>query len=142
MKLRKGRFAKWQGNVYELASYQRIYYLSTDDSSLAEQGFRPQNGRPGRYIRKVSVKDLEDAYEVIPYTIYKSHRFLVEGETEDGNLVLITSDPYVQNDVNVKPYGRHEFIIEVSPHEVDLAEERRGILGFSSKASSYQKYQK
>ena len=142
MKLRKGRYAKWQGRDYELASYQRIYYLTTDDPSLADEGFRPQEGRPGRYIREVSEKELEDAYEIIPYTVYKSHRFTIEGETRDGKLVMVTSDPYVRNDVEVKPYGRHEFIIEVSPDEVDVAEERRGILGFSSQTSVYQKYLK
>lgn len=138
MKLRKGRYAKWQGKEYELASYQRIYYLMTDDPSLAGEGFRPQEGRRDRYIREVSVKELEDAYEIIPYTIYKSHRFTIEGETKDDKLVLVTSDPYVRNDVDVKTYGRHEYIIEVAPDEVDVAEERRGILGFSNRPSVYQ----
>lgn len=79
----------------------------------------------------MSIKELEDAYEIIPYTIYRSHRFTVEGETKDGKLVMVTSDPYVRNDMDVKPYGRHEFIIEASPEEVELAEDRKGILGFS-----------
>jgi hypothetical protein len=135
LKLRKGRYAKWNGRDYELASYQRIYYLTTDDPSLAGEGFRPQEGRIGRYVREVSVKELEDAYEIIPYTIYKSHRFTVEGETKDGKLVMVTSDPYVRNEMDVKPYGRHEFIIEVSPDEVDVAEERKGILGFGDQSS-------
>ncbi|WP_213424025.1 hypothetical protein [Bhargavaea massiliensis] len=142
MKLRKGRYARWQGKDYELASYQRIYYLMTDDSSLAGKGFRPQEGRPGRYIREVSIKELEDAYEVIPYAMYKSHRFTIEGETKEGKLVMVTSDPYVQNDVMVKPYGRHEFIVEVSPDEVDVGEDRIGILGFTAQPPIYQKYQK
>ncbi|MFC7363559.1 MULTISPECIES: hypothetical protein [Bhargavaea] len=137
MKLRKGRFAKWKGDDYELASYQRTYYLTTDDPSLSSEGFHPQEGRPGRYIREVSVKDLEDAYEIIPYTIYKSHRFTIEGETKDGKLVLVTSDPYVRSKVDVKPYGRHEFIIEVPAAEVDVTEERRRILGFSGSPSIY-----
>ncbi|KZE36827.1 hypothetical protein AV656_13670 [Bhargavaea cecembensis] len=142
MKLRKGRYAKWNGRDYELASYQRIYYLTTEDPSLADEGFTPQEGRPGRYIREVSVKELEDAYEIIPYTIYKSHRFTVEGETKDGKLVMVTSDPYVRNDMNVKPYGRHEFIIEASPEEVDLAEECKGILGFDGQSTNCRKFLK
>lgn len=142
MKLRKGRFARWQGQDYELASYQRIYYLMTDDPSMVSEGFREQEGRADRYIREVSTKELEDAYEIIPYAMYKSHRFTIEGETGDGKLVMVTSDPYVQNVMDVKPYGRHEFITELSPDEVELMEDRIGILGFSALPRTCQKYQK
>ena len=130
MKLKKGRFAKWEGREYELASYQRMYYLATEDPDAQENGFRPQGGKSGKYIREVSLKELENAYEIVPYAIYESHRFFLEGVTPEGKAVLITNDPFVQKKLPLKPYGRHEFIMEIPCENVHIAEDRVPILGF------------
>lgn len=134
MTLKKGRFAKWNGKEYELASYQRVYYLTSDNpASVKTDGFRPQQGMTDRFIREVSVRELDDAYEIIPFAVYGSHRFLVEGLTEDGKAVLVTNDPFVQETLPVKPYGKHEFIIEVPLNELEIQEDHIPILGFIRK---------
>ncbi|WP_040226481.1 hypothetical protein [Bhargavaea cecembensis] len=134
MTLKKGRFAKWNGKEYELASYQRVYYLTSDNpASVKTDGFRPQQGMTDRFIREVSVRDLDHAYEIIPYAVYESHRFMVEGVTDDGKAVLITNDPFVQEKLPVRPYGKHEFIIEVPLDELEIQEDLIPILGFSKK---------
>ncbi|MET3576841.1 hypothetical protein ACFFIY_06740 [Bhargavaea ullalensis] len=135
MKLKKGRFAKWGGREYELASYQRVYYLATEDSDAQKDGFKPQSGKHGRFIREVSLKELDDAYEIIPYTVYGSHRFLLEGITDDGKAVLVTNDPFVQDKLPLKPYGLHEFIMEIPFEQIKIDEDRIPILGFNGTGS-------
>ena len=85
------------------------------------------------FIKKVSLKELEDAYEIMPYVMILGYRFAVEGYNEStGTVALVTNNPFVQEKINVRPYGKYEYIIEVPHGEIYIKEDRIPILGFEN----------
>lgn len=129
--IRKGRFAIWCGKEYTLISYQRQYYLRSEDRAELKNGFIQVEGDTRAFIRKVAISELENAYEVFPYAMLMGYRFTVEGYNEKMHTIaLVTNNPFVKNKVDVKPYGKFEYIIEVPVREVEIEEDRIPILGF------------
>lgn len=129
--VRKGRFALSNGEEYELISYQKQYYLKSEDSHNLQRGFIKMSHDDKVYIKQVSVNDLQDAYEVFPYAMVKSYRFSVEGYNEKTGIVeLVTNNPFVQGKINVRPYGQDEYILEIPHEDVQIKEDRIPILGF------------
>jgi len=131
--IRKGRFALWGNKEFELVSYLRQYYLQSDNPLELKNGFIEKNGKKRVFIRPVSVRELEDAYEIIPYAMIEGYRFAVEGYNEKTDkLVLVTNNPFVKEKIDVRPYGKFEYIIEISLNDVgmELKEDRIPILGF------------
>ncbi|WP_203247426.1 hypothetical protein [Sporosarcina beigongshangi] len=134
--IRKGRFALWRNKEFELISYQRSYYLRSENPSDKEWGFRGVKGDECTFIKPVSIEELEDAYEVIPYTMILGYRFAFAGcDVETGKAILVTVNPFVQDKIDVRPYGKFEYIIEVPLEEIKIEEDRVPILGFEE---SYQ----
>ncbi len=132
--IRKGRFAIWNCNEYELISYQRQHYLKSKNESDIEHGFRKLKGRNQAFVKRVSVRELEDAYEVFQYAMVASYRFAVEGYNEKQDTVaLVTHNPFVKEKLNVRPYGKGQYIIEVPKRDVEIEEDRIPILGFENK---------
>jgi len=133
MMIRKGRFAVWNNEEYELISYQRQYYLVSEDEAKLEQGFTTLQSKKGFFVRLITAFELEDAYEIFPYAMISGYRFQVEGYNEDmQKVVLVTNNPFVQKKVDVRPYGKSEYIIEIPFKEVEVLEDRLPILGFES----------
>lgn len=131
--LRKGRFALLNGKEYELVSYQRQYYLRSDNPIDLENGFIKMRDSEKIFIKKVSVKDLEDAYEIFPYAMLEGYRFAVAGYNEKMNtFALVTNNPFVKEKIAVRPYGKFEYIIEIPYGEIDIQEDRIPILGFET----------
>lgn len=129
--IRKGRFAIWRGKEYELISYQRQYYLRSEDRAELKNGFEEIEGDKRAFIRKIAISELENAYEVYPYAMLLGYRFTVEGYNEKmDTIALVTNNPFVKNKVGVKPYGKFEYIIEVPVEEIEIEEDRLPILGF------------
>lgn len=136
--IRKGRFAIWNNVEYELFSYQRQYYLQTRNQLALLNGFVKSPKDKDVFIKEVDVKELEDAYEIISYVMILSYRFAVEGyNDETGTVALVTNNPFVQKKINVRPYGKDEFIIEIPYGEVEIIEERIPILGFEKQLTQY-----
>ena len=131
---RKGRYALWGNKEFELISYLRQYYLQSGNPLDLKNGFIEKNGKNPVFIRPVSVRELEDAYEIIPYAMIEGYRFAVEGYNEKtGKLALVTNNPFVKEKIDVRPYGKFEYIIEIAlnDHGVELKEDRIPILGFN-----------
>ncbi len=132
--VRKGRFARLNGKEYALISFQHQYYLKSNDRSDIELGFEERQENAGEFIKKVSIENLEDAYEIFPFSILKGHRFAIEGQDkENGTIKLVTSNPFVSKKVAVRPYGKDEYIIELPHDQVVIEEDRIQILGFEMK---------
>ena len=131
--IRKGRFALWKSKEYELISYQRQYYLQSKNQSDLQSGFKEIPGNASVFVKKISVKELEDAYEIIPFVMISGHRFAVEGyNINTGIVALVTNNPFVQKKIDVKPYGKYEYIIEISHEDICIIEDRISILGFEN----------
>jgi len=129
--IRKGRFAIWRNKEFELISYQRQYYLQSKNTLDLENGFVWKNGDKQVFVKPVSIRELEDAYEIVPYAMIAGYRFALEGYNEKtGKVVLVTNNPFVKEKVDVQAYGKFEYIIEVSLDEIRLEEDRIPILGF------------
>jgi len=131
--IRKGCFALWDGREYELVSYQRQYYLQSELKVDLQNGFAKVQGKEDIFVRKVSVKELEGAYEVFPYAMHAGYRFTVEGYNEIMHTVaLVTNNPFVQEKVPVRPYGKFEYIIEIPEGDIVIKEDRIPIMGFEN----------
>ena len=129
--IRKGRFALWGNKEYELVSYQRQYYLQSESPLDLERGFVEKKGNKPIFIKPVSIRELEDAYEIVPYAMIAGYRFAVEGYNEKiGKVALVTNNPFVKEKIDVRAYGKFEYIIEISLDEIRLEEDRVPILGF------------
>ncbi|WJY26675.1 hypothetical protein [Sporosarcina trichiuri] len=131
---RRGRFACWKGNEYEISSRNRQIYLTSTDEAQLGNGFSAMDGTSASFVRPVTISELEDAYEIIPYALVKGHRFAVEGiDSRTGLLKLVTHNPFAAKKVAVQPYGSGTFMIEMSVEDVQLAEDRIPILGFEDR---------
>lgn len=129
--IRKGRFAAWNDREFELVSYQREYYLRSEDPLDMQLGFKAMKGNDCAFVKAVSIRDLEDAYEIVPYAMISGYRFAVAGCNEKtGNIALVTNNPFVQEKIAVRPYGKFEYIIEFPLEEIKIEEDRVPILGF------------
>ena len=69
--IRKGRFAMWNNREFELVSYRREYYLRSENPRDLQLGFSSTNGDQQVFTRPISLEELEDAYEIIPYAMIK-----------------------------------------------------------------------
>lgn len=131
--VRRGRFALMNGKEYELISYQHQYYLKSTDIVDLQLGFIDIQGTAKEFTKKVSVEDLEDAYEVFPYAMLIGYRFAVEGyNKKTGNVRLVTSNPFVKKKIDVRAYRKDEYIIELPYEDVVIQEDRIPILGFEN----------
>ena len=131
--VRKGRYAIWNCKEYELISYQQQYYLQSEDPLELKNGFIQMHDDQNAYIKPVSVKELNDAYEVMPYAMISGYRFSVEGyNAKAGTVAFVTSNPFVKDKINVKPYGQSEYIIEIPKGAIEIREDRIPILGFEN----------
>ena len=130
---RKGRFARMNGKEYELISYHRQYYLISKDIIDLQYGFIDIQGTAKEFTKKVSIEDLESAFEVFPYAMLLGYRFAIEGFNErSGTVRLVTSNPFVKKKIDVKHYGVGEYIIELPYEEIVIVEDRIPILGFEN----------
>jgi len=131
--LKKGRFALSNGKEYELSSYQGQYYLKSNDTEDLKSGFIKIQSNESILTKKISVDDIEDAYEIFPYTVVKGHRFAVDSyNTETGMVSLLTNNPFVKNKLPVRSHGKSEYILEVLYHDIEIKDDRIPILGFEN----------
>lgn len=129
--VRKGRFAIIDGKEYGLFSSGNQYYLKSTNPLDLANGFSLWRGRENVFIKKISFSKIERAYEIIPYVMLNSHRFIVESVNhQTSKVTLVTSNPFVQQKMNVKPYRNNEYVIECPLSEVTIEEEKMPISGF------------
>lgn len=129
--IRRGRFAVSNGKEYEIFTYQHQYYLKSKNPYDLEIGFIRMMNNDAIFIKQVSAQELDDAYEIFPYAVVGGYRFSVKGYNEmTGTATLVTNNPFVKEKINVRPYGKHEYIIEIPHEDIQVMEDRLAILGF------------
>lgn len=129
--IRKGRFALWDNKEFELISYQRSYYLRSENPTDVQYGFSEMKNSNQAFIKPILIEELEDAYEIIPYVMILGYRFaLTRYDEKTGKVILVTVNPFVKEKIDVRPYGKFEYIMEVPLGEIKIEEDRVPILGF------------
>ncbi|WOV84487.1 hypothetical protein PGH26_00770 [Sporosarcina jeotgali] len=132
--IRKGRFARWNEKEYEISSRNKQIYLATTDAKELNNGFSRMGGSTATLLRPVDVKELEDAYEIVPYAILEGHRFAIEGlDPLTGMVKLVTNNAYAVKKVELHPYGSDAYMIELPYKSITVEEDRIPILGFENK---------
>ncbi|REB06068.1 hypothetical protein DVB69_14120 [Sporosarcina sp. BI001-red] len=132
--IRKGRFARWNGKEYEISSRNKQVYLATTNPDDLQNGFSRLGGSTTSLLRAVEVKELEDAYEIVPYAILGGHRFAIEGyDSHTGMVKLVTNNAFAVKKVELHPYGSDEYMIELSFESITVEEDRIPILGFENR---------
>lgn len=123
--IRKGRYGLWKNKEFELFFYQGKYFLRSDDIQDEDLGFSPIEEGKGQLVKEIAIRELDDAYEIVPYAMVEGHRFNVEGYDETDQLVALTSNnPYAKEKLGMRPYGRYEYIIELPIEQIQLKEEK------------------
>lgn len=129
--IRKGRYALWNDEEYQLISFHRKYYLKSRDESDLSKGFLKLRGSDQYFVKCISIQDLDIVYEVFQYAMLSSYRFSVESYNATTDTVsLVTYNPFVKKSLNVLPYGSKQFIIEVFRKDIEIEEEQIPVLGF------------
>lgn len=132
--IRRGRFARWNGKEYEISSRNKQIYLATTDSRELQNGFTRMAGSTDSLLRAVEVKELDDAYEIVPYAILDGHRFAIEGiDCHTGMVKLVTNNAFTLKKLKVHPYGSDEYMIELPLQSITVEEDRIPILGFENR---------
>lgn len=128
--IRKGRFAVWNEIEYPIVSQRRNYYLQSQNPEDKKIGFI-EMGTSGSFFKEISTDELDDAYEVFPYAMLSGYRFALESyEKETGMVTFVTNNPFAQKKVEVIPYGKDEYSVEIPIDQVVILEDRVPILGF------------
>jgi len=123
--IRKGRFGKWKNKEYELFFYQGKYFLRSNDIQDEDLGFSLIEEGKGQFVKETAIRDLEEAYEIVPYAMVEGHRLTVEGYDEKSQTFALTSNnPYAKEKLGMRPYGRYEYIIELPLDRIQLEEEK------------------
>lgn len=123
--IKKGRFAKWNNREFELFFYQGKYYLRSNDIQDSALGFSPIEEGKEQLVRETAIRDLDEAYEIVPYVIYDGHRLQVEGfDTSSQTVVVTSNNPFVKDKLDMRPYGRYEFITEMPFSDIEIEEEK------------------
>ncbi|HLR11841.1 MAG TPA: hypothetical protein VK120_10640 [Sporosarcina sp.] len=139
--IKKGRFAVVDGQEYELISRMEQYYIVSRNIFDLSDGFKQYDRNRNYFLKEICLAEIEDAYEIFPYVIVESYRFSVETMNEcTGEVLLVTSNPFVQKRLNVKPYRAGEFMIEMSIGELIIEEDKMAILGFEHR-NTYKLFQ-
>ena len=132
--IRRGRFVRWQEKEYAISSKDKQVYLTTTDMREVQNGFTQSGGPSGLLMKKVEMRELDDAYEIVPYALVEGYRFAIETLDEDsGTVKLVTNNAFAAKKLDVHPYGTGEFMIELPIEQVVLEEDRIPILGFENK---------
>ena len=132
--IRRGRFARWNEKEYEISSRNKQIYLATTDVKELKNGFSRMGGSTATLLRPVDVKELEDAYEIVPYAILGGHRFAIEGlDPLTGMVKLVTNNAYAVKKVELYPYGSDAYMIELPYKSITVEEDRIPILGFENR---------
>ena len=123
--IKKGRYGRWKNKEYELFFYQGKYFLRSNDIQDKDLGFSLIEEGKNQLVKETAIRDLEDAYEIIPYTTIEGHRLNVEGFDEKSSTVALTSNnPYAKEKLGMRPYGRYEYILELPLDSIQIEEER------------------
>ncbi|MGG0642462.1 hypothetical protein ABE021_00770 [Sporosarcina gallistercoris] len=132
--IRKGRFARWNGKEYEISSRNKQIYLATTNTDELKNGFSLIGGSTTSLLRAVELKELEDAYEIVPYATLGGHRFVIEGiDSQTGMVKLVTNNAFAVKKLELQPYGSDEYMIELPFQSIVVEEDRIPILGFENR---------
>ncbi len=85
--MKNGNFAVYKSIEYKFSSKggNQILLMSNDSNDL-KRGFG-KSIHPGSYIKTVSRDEVDDAYSIFTFGIYKGHQFGIRAE-EDGKVCI------------------------------------------------------
>lgn len=130
--MRKGNYGIYKNKEFSIRKTGDQIRLKSTDPNDIQLGFSQSQNHPELFFKYIHINELENAYEIVPYTIFKGHKFLILGFDKEKNKVhLVTQDPEVVDFLEVKSIGKFEYVIEVPIGELQIFEEKRPILGFN-----------
>ncbi|EJQ09747.1 hypothetical protein CN941_02755 [Bacillus cereus] len=131
--IKQGKYGIYQRKTYCLgkADEEYVNIISRDVTEL-ENGFLPHARDKNFFIKQVKRSDLETAYNVTPFAVYKGIEFVLIGLNEERRTVDIYGiDPKVARELGMSTAGRGEFSKTVPLDDVELIEKIEPIWGFT-----------
>ncbi|WP_026677561.1 hypothetical protein [Fictibacillus gelatini] len=132
--IKDGKYAIYKGKEYSIIIEDGYVTLRSFDQSELKNGFRVGGLLKNVYLKDVSINELEDAYEIIPYCIYKGYDFGIIGYSKEKQTVtIVTSNPKAKEKLNLESPGKGEYIKKVPIQDIQIFEEKRPLFGFRNK---------
>ncbi|MES5896664.1 hypothetical protein [Bacillus cereus group sp. RP43] len=130
--MRQNKYAIYAEKEYKIVKIDNhLELISTDEQDL-KNGFVPYDRDPNLFIKVVEKKDLETAYNVTPFAVYKGIEFVLIGLNEEKRTVDIYGiDPKVARQLGMSTAGRGEFSKTVPLDDIELIEKVEPIWGFT-----------
>ncbi|GGE61463.1 hypothetical protein [Priestia taiwanensis] len=131
--IKRGQYGIYQGKEYSLGSEdgEFVNLISRDYIEL-KHGFIPHPLDNKFLSKKVKKEDLEKAYYITPYVIYKGREFgIAAGDGSTSSIIIGTTYKSEADELGMRNVNKSEYELEVELKDVQLMEERKPIWGFS-----------
>jgi hypothetical protein len=125
-----GLYAIYNNREYDLLIRGESYYLfSTDENDMVNNGFSYYIDTSGNidkdmYMKKITRKEIDEAYKVRMYGVYKGHEFFIMAEN-NGEVVLTISSP---KEVEIAKQLEFKFVEPLVYDKKVLIEDLDGII--------------
>ncbi|MDR0139297.1 hypothetical protein RFW18_16205 [Metabacillus idriensis] len=125
--LKKGEYGLYKGKEYSLIfEPNKRVTLRTLDKSALDEGFQIAGLKKAVYIKEIDWCELDDAYEYIPYALYKKQELLIIGlSAEDHTVTLQTADDKLGQELGFSSLGKYEFIKTVDLGEITIINKKK-----------------
>lgn len=106
--------------------------LFTEDKSEKRNGFKRDWSVKGLYYKKVRIEEIQYAYHLNNYAIYRGERVLIFGSKDD--YLWITADREVAKKVGIPRIDKVSYEMLVNRKEIErLFDEKEPVWGFGKK---------
>ncbi|MGG0721433.1 hypothetical protein [Bacillus mycoides] len=130
--MRRNKYAIYNEKEYKIVQIDNHLELISRDEQDLKNGFVPYDRDPNLFIKVVEKSDLETAYDVTPFAVYKGIEFLVIGLNEEkGTVDIYGIDQKVARELGMSTAGRGELSKTVNLVDVKLIEKVKPIWGFT-----------
>ncbi|MDM5191338.1 hypothetical protein QUG02_27315 [Bacillus hominis] len=130
--MRRNKYAIYNEKEYKIVQIDNHLELISRDEQDLKNGFVRYDRDPNLFIKVVEKSDLETAYDVTPFAVYKGIEFLVIGLNEEkGTVDIYGIDQKVARELGMSTAGRGEFSKTVNLVDVKLIEKVKPIWGFT-----------
>ncbi|MEH7402930.1 hypothetical protein V7148_18325 [Gottfriedia acidiceleris] len=131
--IKRGQYGIYQGREYSLGSEDGEFVnLISRDSSESKYGFIPHPLNNRVFLKKVKKVELENAYYIATYAIYKGREFgIAAGDGSTNSIIIGTTNSSEADELGMRCVNKSEYEMEVELKDVQLMEKKKPIWGFS-----------
>ncbi|MEC5236886.1 hypothetical protein [Bacillus mycoides] len=130
--IKRGKYGFYKGSDYRIVeTNDGVELISTNEIDLL-QGFIRDDWDENMFCKNVSKDDLELAYYITPYVLYKGRKFgIAAGDGSTDSVIIGTTYKSEADELGMKNVNKSEYEMSVNLKDVVLIEEKKTIWGFT-----------